>query len=217
MFLLDVYIYIYISKSEFFLLLVLFCISFGLLNSEINMAITRSFFGIFFFQLGYVYKRYLEIYDESISLEKKVFFIICVGTIISSIYSYNDIAYLLFNMGNVHWYAYITSAIGIYLCLILSKAICNMPIRNGVLIFIGNNTWSIMMHHVFGFFVLNIFYLIIYIPNFDYGTFQTHGYYTYMPFGYLNLLIYICFGVYFSIYFPKVIHKLISYIIPKKM
>ena len=71
---------------------------------------------------------------------------------------------------------------------------------------ISKNTFSIMMHHLAGFFLLNtIFNFInIYIrnlPSFDYVEYINNIWYRYLPRGIENFnLVYGIFGILFSLY-----------------
>lgn len=148
------------NESLFTIILIIIgFISTGIANAypvETNMSIFHSFlrvlYGIQFFQIGYLYKQYLE---QKMSFSVLTFVLV----IASKIAIYKVFGYVTFSMrtvkfnGNV-FLPFIVSVIGIVYVLYLARYLTNYvnrynEILKNMLVFIGDNTWSIMMHHLF--------------------------------------------------------------------
>lgn len=147
-----------------------------------NLIFIRIMFLIPFYNLGYLYKVFLEKKDN---LDNIRYFIIIFIIQFIVLYKYGDIRFSAlycnnFNKGNI-LLPYITSITGILFWLRISKLL-NASLRNSKVInYIGRNTWTIMMHHQLVFFIFNyvIYKISTYINhiNFDYIKFTTDAWY----------------------------------------
>lgn len=120
-------------------------------NVTIMHSILRILFGLQFFQLGFLYKEFIE---SHIKYSFKSFLLLLI-TKIAFILTFGNYTFSLrtVKFNNSIILPVTVSILGILYCLHLSKFIAKMSNRiNHKIIaficFIGNNTWSIMMHHL---------------------------------------------------------------------
>ena len=117
---------------------------------------------------------------------------------------YFDSSWMTFS--NYHIYVpFITSICGIYFWLQVSRIVATVINEKDIIYKIGNNTFNIMTHHIFCFFVFNsiIFYLskifMIDYLNFNYEFYYTNVWYKVTNFWPFIELIYVIIGVFGSI------------------
>lgn len=137
-----------------------------------KMSIFQSFlrilFGLQFFQLGFLYKEFIE---PNLNLTFLSFLLV----IICKILIYFSFGYYTFSLRTIKFNNHITlpfvvSILGIIYCLHLTKFIIKISdkIKSNIIPFIvliGENTWSIMMHHLFIKWSLNKIYNLSFIPE----------------------------------------------------
>lgn len=94
---------------------------------------------------------------------------------------------------------------GIFFWIEIAQIISFLPVIDQVAVIITENTFSIMMHHLFGFFTLNCIVCLLSKFDkriaFDEKTFRESVFYTYYPPNHREfLLLYILFGVAVSLF-----------------
>lgn len=137
----------------------------------ISINIKRTCFFIVFFHFGYCYKTYLEKYD----ICNNILYFAIWGLLLLT---FNKFAptYLYFaahgNFNGGTWQPFVSSFLGIMFWLRISKIITHYTVTSGLEKFASENTWSIMLHHLFVLFMLNWICIKIGI-NTDINSFQT--------------------------------------------
>lgn len=148
--------------------------------------IIRILVGLPFFHLGFLYKEKLEKIDKFNSIT----FIALIIFQALLIYHYKDISYVLVfaNFGGSILKPFLASFSGIWLYLHIAEMIEKSVKRDRLLQYIGKNSWDIMIHHLFVFWLINFGYYVLYhfnilqqlgFPNFDVNGFKTDIYYKY--------------------------------------
>ncbi len=128
------------------------------------LIVVRTCFGLFFYYLGFYYRKH----ESNKIFNSKILFVMFLIQIVILIQG-NDIKYVVV-WGQFHGaiiLPYIIGINGIYLYLFISKALAKLIPDNDVLYKIGSHTMSIMMHHMFVFFIIN--YVIVKVTNGDRG------------------------------------------------
>ena len=127
------------------------------------VVLLRSVVMLFFLQIGFLYRHYLERLD---TIPGGWYFLI-LGTVQFLLILYSGNSRLspgLFDLsgfGKIGFLYYCCGVTGISLWLRISRLIASIPYKSRLLMFIGKNTRYIMSFHIFGFFLLNcLFYLI---------------------------------------------------------
>lgn len=167
------------------------------------------------FQAGIFYRKILEEKTERISPG------ICIlGAAILQYpvlwYSKGQVAYsAVWCSGFLHgpFIPYLTTFLGISFWLGIARVLTPLWKEGNLLDQIGRNTFSIMMHHVTGFFFLNLFYYILskgeLLIGFDTGKFFAGYEYRYLILGMENSKwIYLFAGIVFSLLVSWVIKKI---------
>ena len=102
--------------------------------------------------------------------------------------------YIIYFIGNLN---------AIFFWLKVSKILSKYIGNSRIIQLIGNNTYSIMLHHVFAFFIMNTGILLIYkltgfFSKFDFNNYQNHFFYFYNENPGLQL-IYVIVGISFPL------------------
>lgn len=163
-------------KTEFVLLIISVILAIVELNFIIDAKqmqsayyiLTRVIFLMPFYCIGQIYKR-IEKYDN---LNNIVYFSIIIIIQAIMLQKFKDLSYNLNTLKFNHNYiVYLISSItGIAFWLRISQIIKPIVENNKIINYIGNNTFTIMMHHLFVFYSINT---IIYIMNKMFGIFGT--------------------------------------------
>lgn len=111
------------------------------------------------FQLGRLYKEKLEKYD---TLSDGLYFLIVMGMqLLITIYS-GGLAFSavwLTSFANGPAIPYVTMITGIAFWLRVARIMKDIPYISSKMIYIGRNTYAVMMHHIFAFFLVKtVFY-----------------------------------------------------------
>lgn len=155
------------------------------------------------FQAGQFYKKKLEESIEKLPLFT-YFAIILMIQYVTLLLTKGQIAYsAVWCSGFVQqpWTPYVTTFTGIAFWLGISRILVPLWKPGNLLDQIGKNTFSIMMHHIIGFFVLNtIFFTLaqsgIALTNFDVANYMASYEYRYLPMGMENgKWLYLFFGI----------------------
>lgn len=129
-------------------------------DKPIILVLIRTCFGLFFYYLGFYYN---QNENKSIFNFEGVLTALIIQVVLLK--NFENLQYYMASgeFGGHIFLPFVTSVIGIYLCLFLSKALSKIIKDNGILCKIGENTLSIMMNHIFVFFIIN--FLIIKVKH----------------------------------------------------
>ncbi|MDR0872265.1 MAG: acyltransferase family protein [Prevotellaceae bacterium] len=136
------------------------------------LPIMRACFFLPFYQFGYYYKSHLEKKD---TLHNGWYFLILLIVQIDLFTRFTgNLGYYLygFSFNENVFLPFITSLVGILFWLRVSKNIYNFVGSNKLIEYIGNNTWSIMVHHLFVAFLIN-WLLSTLVRSFDHAAFYS--------------------------------------------
>lgn len=174
-------------------------------NFSYYIPLTRTMMYLFFFQFGVLYKKNLESNDK---LNSYIYFIALFIIQFIILYYTNGISYVNVSMNFVNnsiFLPIITSLTGILLWLRIAKLITPLLKQSQIAIYIGNNTWTIMMHHQFYFFLFNLFFLFLSNSLVGNVEFKSNAWYAYIPSGKYQFSL---FAVIFGIFMPIVVKYL---------
>ena len=140
------------------------------INDSMNMSqsFLRILFGLQFFQLGFFYKEFLE---KKVNLSYISFLIVVIFKIIVYlIFGYYTFSLRTIKFNNHSMLPFVVSILGIVYCLHLVKFIISIGCKINsriisVICIIGDNTWSIMMHHLLIKWCLSGIYDLKILPN----------------------------------------------------
>ena len=141
------------------------------------------------FQMGRLYKAKLESKD---TLSSSLYFPLLIS--IQLIVSFAHEGRLNFSAAWVSAFAhsiflpYITTITGIAFWLRIAKELSPLLSKSRFIMYLGTHTFSVMMHHLLGFFLINCLYskcavILAAFTGFDQNAFIYDIYYTYMPNG----------------------------------
>ena len=168
------------------------------------------------FQAGQFYKNVLENKIETISLSYYFVIVLAIQYIVL-LYTHGQIGYSavwcsgFFNNPVI---PYITTFTGIAFWLGIARLMVPLWKPDNLLDLIGNNTFSIMMHHVTGFMLLNTIFFALFktgtfLQDFDISMYLTSYEYRYLPFGMENgKWLYLLFGITIPLFICKVVQKI---------
>lgn len=209
--------YIKVNNEYFFMVFFLFIglTSVVLANkgyiTSYKAPIIKVMFSLSFFHFGYLYKEKLEIRDNLNNITY-FFILFVIQSILLKKYVNLDfsVAWLTsFNHENI-FLPFLTSLTGILFWLRISKILVKSFEKNKIVEYIGSHTWDIMTHHIFVFFLINLLLYKIshYIGiNFNYESFKTNIWYTYVPINAANISFFYSIT---SISIPLIIRYFIS-------
>lgn len=147
----------------FVLTFALAIISTKLKHIGFNYTIIRILFLLPFYNLGRLYKEKLESIDN---LNNKLYFLIIL-IIQTVLLTFGDIRYnlniLIINKNYLIYFMASLNAIAFWLRI--SKIFAPFLTKSKIVDYIGNNTFTIMMNHIFSFFILNSIILLFNFIN----------------------------------------------------
>lgn len=167
--------------------------------NDLRSLVLRVAFFLSFFQFGYLYKNYLQKYDEKL---KTIFYLpILIGINIILKLIFKNLGYDLHEFSgfntNAVYLPLLTAITGILFWLRISKILVKYIGENKLINYISNNTFSIMSHHLLYAFIVNIVLYLINlecnIPYFDVEAFKISWIYIYKVPGF-NLFIQIFYA-----------------------
>lgn len=141
------------------------------------------------FQMGRLYKAKLESKD---TLSSSLYFplLIFIQLIVSFVHEgrLNFSAAWVGAFAHSIFLPYITAITGIAFWLRIAKELSPLLSKSRFVMYLGTHTFSVMMHHLLGFFLINCLYSICAakmeaFAGFDQNAFISDIYYTYMPHG----------------------------------
>lgn len=169
---------------------------------------------IVFFHLGQLYRYYIERKD-GFSVYKLVIPLV-INMSIAAFFCgetqdisriellYFDSSWMSFTNTNV-WVPLVTSTTGIYFWLKVSEVISRAISDGDYIVEIGKNTFEIMTHHIFCFWLINsIIYYIIGYQGFNYDLYMNDVWYKIIDYWPFSNMIYLLGAVMGSIYIAKI-------------
>lgn len=163
-----------------------------------------------FFAFGILYRNNLEKYDI---LSNRKYFLIIISITLLSIYIFNGtIIYVpaWCNNFDSFYRPFIVGFLGILFWLRLSKIMIPVFKNSKLMYSVSKNTFSIMMHHLTGFFILNTFWFLTHKylklwPGFSFKKYSLDIYYSYLPKNlYQFKILYVIVGIAFSLFIVKI-------------
>ena len=200
------------------------CMIFGFIGIELAMngfntgwwlTLTRLFYFFPFFGLGILYREKLESKEK---LNNYIYFTIlfvltlCITYINGGIKSYTPS--WCDDFDNI-FMPFVLGFIGIAFWLRVSKILVPILKNSKLVNLISKNTFSIMMHHLAGFFVLNCIWALLaynldFITGFNFSEFKSTIWYFYLPKELNNFkVIYVVFGISFSMFIKYIEDKVV--------
>ena len=170
----------------------------GYVTNHWRRFLFRTLFFLPFFHFGYLYRIKLEAKDKLNSL---IYFAIIFVIQFALLKGYGKIT---FNAITNYYPSkiilpYITSMTGIMFWLRISKILAPVLAKSKYIQYLGQNTWTVMAHHQFIFFLINFafFSLLPYINlrGFSIEKFQTNAWYGYHPAKWQFLIFYSAAGI----------------------
>ncbi len=167
-------------------------------SKNILSLIVRISFFLPCYYFGYLYKAYLErrdtlpsIFYFSILLLVQMVLLKFFKPLTMDVYRIKFSSYL--------FVPYLTSLTGILFWLRVSKILARALKKNRIVRYIGQNTWTIMMHHIVSFFFVNCIIFGLSKPfdlsGFNIDVFKSNMWYTYSPGLAQFAIVYVVAGV----------------------
>lgn len=192
----------YFPKNEFFITILYMILSiistylnqkYTLSESMIN--ISRPYFMLIFYQAGHLYKIFFE---KNMPLIKNIPYFLCI-LFLSGILrcQFGPLSYGIYNMSDIHTClpaVYLNTFLGIAFWLRIADILSSLLYNSTLIQYISQHTFDIMMHHLFGIFLIQsvIAFIASYTSlcaTFDFAGYRTWVYYLYVPFkGYKPLI-----------------------------
>lgn len=141
------------------------------------------------FQFGHLYKEKLE---ERDTLPSYIYFpVLLLIQFVIIFASYGQVAFsAVWVTGFAHsvFLPYLTTLTGIAFWLRIAKELTPVLKNSRFIQYLGTHTFSVMMHHLMGFFLVNSVFSLLsgiheWFADFDMALFTTDIYYTYLPNG----------------------------------
>lgn len=158
------------------------------------------------FQFGRIYREELEYHD---TLPDGSYFLIVMGIqLMIAIFCGGRLAFgavWVSSFANGPVVPYLTVVTGIAFWLRVARIIQNIPILSKKMVCIGRNTYSIMMHHIMGFFLVKCVFYLLHIgtpfcTEFDTEMFFSEINFVYLPGGVeAGKWIYLMVGIVFPL------------------
>lgn len=187
----------------------------GKISTNISYIITRIAFLMPLYSIGQIYKS-MEKYDK---LHNIIYFSIILLIQIVLIQKFGDLSYNL----NILTFEYnyivylISSLTGILFWLRISNIFKEFASENKIINYISNNTYTIMMHHMFVFYIFNLFIYLFYsttgrFGKFDIIKFKDSIWYVYDKNNPALILLYVSLGIVVPLLFKFIYDKIINII-----
>lgn len=165
------------------------------------LLLCRILYFIPFFSFGILYRTLLEKYDK---LPNLLYFIMLFLMSIVIIYIFGGTKTYTpswcNNFDNI-FRPFIVGILGILFWLRISKILVPALKNSRLVNYISRNTYSIMIHHLFGFFVLNTLWFTLskifsFIDHFNVNMYKNYIYYIYLPKNLIQFrILYVIFGI----------------------
>ncbi len=176
-------------------------------NYGIWYLITRVSFLMPFYAIGQVYKRF-----EQYEIKNNIFYFILIIMIQCILLQRYNLSYNLnlLEFNNSFLVYLVGSMTGILFWLRVSKILSIYIGENKMVNYIGNNTYTIMMHHVFIYFLINTSILILHklmgiFGKFNYNSYQNTVWYFYNNNNAAMLLLYVILAIAIPLLVKKIL------------
>lgn len=174
------------------------------------ICILQAMFMLPYFTLGYIYKTYLEKKD---TLSNTKYFLLLILLAVFYIFvNGHSSSYFVAVMGGYEnvLFPTVTAFLGIAFYLRIARVITPVLGKSKVVNAIGSNTFAILIHHSFSYFVLSMFFvfcakILPFLPDPDMERLFTDASYRYMPRGRGFPIVFIIFGFAYSIGFKMLV------------
>lgn len=172
-------------------------------NSSFYLVLNRTLFGLPFVQLGYLYKTRLEKYDKPSIISIVLLLVVQFGLLYFNNFDLSfDMLYGDFRGMIIQ--PFLSSFTGIWLYLqvsmFLAKYLSSKRLSSRLLKFMGDNSWSIMIHQFLGFWMLSTVFLFVGLDGFNVVAYQHDIYYRYLVGGNaLSAMLYVLVGLVFPL------------------
>lgn len=177
---------------------------------NISYILTRIAFLMPFYSIGQIYKS-LEKYDK---LHNIPYFLILLLIQTVLIQKFGDLSYNLNILNFEYNYVvyFMSSLTGILFWLRISDIFKEFVSENKIINYISNNTYEIMMHHMFVFYMINLFIYLInsitgYFGKFDIIKFKDSIWYVYDKNNPALILLYVILGISVPLLFKFIYDK----------
>ena len=174
----------------------------------------RTLFMLPFYEMGIIYKEKLEKHDKLTNW--KYFLIIFLIQVIVIIICKRPPTILIAN-GRIATYGYIipyiSGIIGIALWFRIARILEPIIGKNKIVNLIADNSYSIMINHIFGIFLLNLCYGLIqhftpFLDKFNWHGLRSDVWYHYKPLDLTqSLIFYVIAGLSIPIIMQKIVNK----------
>lgn len=201
-------------NNDFIILLMFFLLSLFSINysnqgveKQYYSPFLKAFFFLFFFHFGYYYKSALEKLDN---LNSFIYFgiLFSIQLILYSNFENSGFIIPSLNFNGDLFLPIINSLTGILLWLRVSKILVKALENSSIMLYIGKNSWDIMTHHLFVFFLINWLLSVFNIPDFNIHAFRTDIWYSYIPKTHHILLLYSSLGIFIPLLYRYYITKI---------
>lgn len=131
-----------------------------------HLEIIRSIFGLFFIELGYFFKVYEETIKKYLLTPSAIIGLFLLVNVLNIHFGNLGYSILLGNIGNeLVWVPLLSTMAIILMVYIASHFLAQITANNSPLLLIGQNTFAIMVWHLFSFLLLNlILFALDWIP-----------------------------------------------------
>lgn len=193
-------------------------------NKGLFLLFTRAMYFLPFFSLGMLYRTHLESKDK---LNNYIYFALIFSMSLAILYIFDGPITYTPSWGNDFdniYRPFLVGFLGIAFWLRISKLLVPVLKDNKLVMWISRNTFSIMMHHLLGFFALKCVFYVLFkihiISNFDVESFKNILFYKYLPKNISNFtILYVLMGFLVPIVIFKgqdYIKKMLKIVIGKK-
>lgn len=158
------------------------------IHNHFDVFLFRTMFFMPFFHMGWMYK---NMWEEKDRLASVWYFLIIFAIQYFLIKHYKNITFVAIgsNYPPKVILPFITSITGIAFWLRIGRLLTPVMIKSNIVKYIGDNTWTVMMHHQFIFFLINIaIYFSLpftHIKRFNIVTFKENMWYACGPWQFL--------------------------------
>lgn len=177
------------------------------IQNEFAIIPVRTMFCLPFYGLGRLYCVKLEEYMDTVKLPVYFGAILLVQFTVALLYG--RVPTMDVNLcQNLPWSAYITAMTGIAFWLRISRILAPILKNCRMILYLGQNTWSVMMHHIFFIFIMKagVMHLERWFSPFDAESYKTYIWYMPLPFPQFKL-IYAAGGIGGSLLFKYIREK----------
>lgn len=146
--------------------------------------ILKIMFGLSFYLTGYIFHQYLECEIKKVNIFIFLSYLIIFRELLWIRTGDSSIAYYSFSGTEEGYFVIVFSAIiGIMFWYVISCWLSNIINKNGIIIYVGKHTFSVMIHHLFIVFIIQgiVMYINKYIGiiKFDEVTFKSKIYFVF--------------------------------------